>query len=78
MWWDERFIDFDGDVSETWIPKPASTDLTATIALESDYTRYDKTRIIIQVSPLCVHRYTWDHECSTGAVGFQGTGAVRL
>ena len=78
MWWDERFIDFDGDVNEIWVPKPASTDLTATIALESDYIRYDKIRIVIQVSPLCVHRYTRNHGCSTGAVGFQGAGAVRL
>lgn len=55
MWWDERFVDFDGDLSEVWVPKPASTDLTATIALESDYIRYDKIRIIIHVSPLCLH-----------------------
>lgn len=44
MWWDERFVDFDGDVnaqeSASSGPGSRDTDLTAIVALENDYTRY--------------------------------------
>lgn len=47
MWWDERFANFDGDVTpapevEGSSDKPS---LTASVALESTYVRYNLSAV---------------------------------
>ena len=41
MWWDERFANFDGDVTPAAeVEDLSESSLTASVALESTYVRY--------------------------------------
>ena len=49
MWWDERFANFDGAVieAEGQLRSAASTNLAASLALESEYVRCEQHRVLL-------------------------------